>query len=46
MRVREGLTVHGHFINLCTVVLLNVSKDAYIVILDKIDGNPPPAVPP
>ena len=46
MRVREGLTVHGHFIDLRTVVLLNVSKDAYIVILDEVDGDPPPAVPP
>ena len=44
--MREGLTVHGHFINLCTIILLDVSKDPHIVVLDKVDGNSPPTVPP
>ena len=42
----RGLTVHGHFIDLCTIILLDVSKDAYIIVLDKVDGNSPPTVPP
>lgn len=38
------LTVHGHFINLCTVILFNVSKDANVVNLDEIDGHTPSSV--
>ena len=33
------LTVHGHFIDLGGVVLLNVSQDPDVVVLDKVDRN-------
>ena len=39
------LTVHGHFINLGAVVLLNVSQDPDVVILHKVDSHTPPPVP-
>ena len=32
-------TVDGHFINLGGIVLLNVTKDAQLVALDKVDSN-------
>ena len=32
------LTVHGHFIDLCTVVLLNISQNPDIIALYKVDG--------
>ena len=34
-----GLTVHGHLVNLCWVVLFNVAKDSDVVVLDKVDGD-------
>ncbi len=41
----EGqLTVHGHLVNLRTVVLLNVSQDAYIFTLDKVDSDTLPPI--
>lgn len=33
-----ALTIHGHLIYLGGVVLLNVSQDADVVILHKVDG--------
>jgi hypothetical protein len=33
------LTVHGHFINLCGVVLLNVTQDSNVVVLHEVDGD-------
>ena len=33
------LTVHWHFVNLGTVVLLNISQDTNIIILYKVDGH-------
>lgn len=33
------LTIHGHFINLCWVVLFNISQDTNIIILHKVDSN-------
>ena len=32
-------TIHGHFINLCTVILFNISQDSDVIWLHKIDGN-------
>merc|ERR1711973_759757 len=31
--------VHRHFIDLSGVVLLNVSEDSDVVVLDKVDGD-------
>ena len=39
LMVNLVLTVHGHFINLCAVVLFNISQDPDIIILHKVDGN-------
>ena len=33
------LTVHGHLVDLGTVVLLNVSQDTNVIILHKVDGH-------
>jgi hypothetical protein len=33
------LTVHGHLIDLCGVVLLNIAEDTNVVVLDKVDGH-------
>ncbi len=38
------LTVHGHLIDLCGVVLLNITQDTDVVILHKVDGHTFPAV--
>jgi len=38
------LTVHGHLIDLCTVILLNVSQDTDVIILHKVDGHTSSAV--
>ena len=32
-------TIHGHFINLCAVVLLNITQDSNVVRFHKVDGN-------
>lgn len=40
-----ALTIHGHFINLGGVVLLNVPQDADVIILYKVDGNTFSAIP-
>lgn len=40
------LTVHGHFINLCGVVLLDISQDTDVIILHKVNGHTLPAVTP
>ena len=34
------LTVHGHLIDLCAVVLLNITQNTNIIILYKVDGHP------
>ena len=31
--------IHGHLIDLCTVVLFNISKNTNVIRLDKVDGN-------
>jgi hypothetical protein len=31
--------IHWHLIDLCRVELLNITQDAHIFILDKVDGN-------
>mmetsp|Transcript_28304 Transcript_28304/g.50560 ORF Transcript_28304/g.50560 Transcript_28304/m.50560 type:complete len:267 (+) Transcript_28304:282-1082(+) len=31
--------IHGHFIYLCAVVLLNIAQNAHIVVAHKIDGH-------
>ena len=31
--------IHGHLVNLCAVVLLNVTQDANVVTAYKIDGH-------
>lgn len=36
-RGRPALTVHRHFIDLGGVVLLNVSQDADVIVLHKVD---------
>ena len=41
-----ALTIHGHLVNLCTVVLLNITQDPNVVTLDEIDGHTPPAISP
>lgn len=33
------LTIHGHFVNLCTVILFNISQDSDIIGLDKVNCN-------
>ena len=33
------LTVHGHFVDLSTVVLFNVSQDSDVVVHDEVDGH-------
>lgn len=38
------LTVHGHLIDLGGVVLLNVPKDADVIVLHKVDGHALPAI--
>ena len=38
-RERPARTIHGHFINLCAVVLLNVAQDLHILARDKVDGG-------
>lgn len=35
----EISNIHWHFINLCTVVLLNISQDLDVITLDKVDCN-------
>merc|ERR1719233_1515004 len=35
--------IHGHFIDLCGVVLLNVSQNSDVIILHEVDGNTLPA---
>lgn len=42
----QKLTVHRHFINLGTVVLLNVSQNTNIIILHKVNGNTLTAISP
>jgi len=42
----EVINVHGHFVNLCAVVLLNVSQDPNVVILYKVDGHSSPTISP
>ena len=37
--MHSTLTVHWHFVNLCTVILLNVSKNPDVVNLDKVNGH-------
>ena len=37
------LTIHGHFINLCGVVLFNITQNPNVVILHKVDSNTLPA---
>ena len=37
------LTIHGHFINLCGVVLFNITQNPDVVVLHKVDGNTLPA---
>ena len=32
-------TIHWHFINLCTVILFNITQDSDVVWLYKVDGN-------
>ena len=32
-------TIHGHFINLCAVVLLNITQDSNVIWFHKVDGN-------
>lgn len=39
MRIFLVRTVHWHFVDLGGVVLLNVSEDSDVVILDKVDGH-------
>lgn len=33
------LTIHGHFVNLRRVVLLNVTEDADVIVLHKVNGD-------
>lgn len=35
----KRVTIHGHFVDLCGVILFNVAKNSDIVSLYKIDGN-------
>ena len=35
----ERLTVHGHLVYLCAVILLNVTQDAYVIVLSEVDGH-------
>ena len=35
----KSLTVHGHFIDLCGVVLFNISENPDVVILHEVDGH-------
>ena len=32
-------TIHGHFINLCAVILLNITQDSNVIWFHKVDGN-------
>ena len=38
-RREKGHTVHGHFVNLSTIVLLDVSQGLDILSFYKVDGN-------
>merc|ERR1719447_1963927 len=38
--------VHGHFIDLGTVVLFNIPQHSDIITLDEVDGHTLPSVPP
>ena len=38
-------TVHRHLINLGAVVLLDISQDTDVVVLDEINGHTLPTVP-
>lgn len=38
------LTVHGHLVDLGGIVLLDVPKDADVVILHEVDGHPLAAI--
>lgn len=33
------ITIHGHFINLSRVILLDISEDPDVIVLDKVDGH-------
>ena len=33
------LIVHGHLVNLCAVVLLNITQNTDVIVFDKIDGD-------
>ena len=33
------LTIHGHFVDLSRVILLDISQDPDVVIFDKVDGH-------
>lgn len=41
----SALTIHGHFIYLSGVVLLNVTQDTNVIILHKVDGHAFAAIP-
>lgn len=38
--------IHGHFVNLSTVVLLNISEDSDVVIFHEVDGHTFSAISP
>lgn len=40
------LTIHGHFINLCTVILFNITQDSDVIGLDKVNCNTLATKPP
>lgn len=46
MRSDEVSHIHGHFINLRAIVLLDIAQDADVVILHEVDGHTLAAKPP
>ena len=41
--ISPHLTIHGHFINLCGVVLFNIAQNPDVLVLHEVDGNTLPA---
>ena len=37
--LRELLTIHWHLVNLCGVILLNISQDPDVIVLHEVDGH-------
>ena len=40
-----SLTIHRHLIYLCTIILLDITQDSNVIILDKIDGHTLSTIP-